>query len=452
MRIALASLLIAGSVYAQAGELEKLRQDLDNANKRIEALEKDKNKRELEKELEAEMDKTPPASGGLASLPLGGGASARLLDLSFDLLFAAGTSSARDEVIRSLQAGDHDPRRRGFTIQNLEITGKGAVDPYFNGEVHVILKIDQDGETGVELEEAFLTTTCLPWGFQVKAGQMFESFGRLNLMHPHAWQFVDQPVVNSRFLGPEGLRSQGAEVSWLAPTPWFLLATAGVFNANGGTTHSFINEEESPFYVNADGRDVATLEDLQYLVRVASNFDLGDTISTTIGASWAHGPNSTGGSADTDLLGADFYLRWKPLQNDHGWPFVQFQAEWMGRRFEQARGFDEDGNSFEHDELWDWGYYAQVVWGFTHRWTVGARWDQGKGELAHDDRDNFEFDPRYRISAALTFYPTEFSKIRLQYNYDHGSAIASFHGSSKDEHSVWLQVEFLLGTHGAHKF
>jgi hypothetical protein len=398
------------------------------------------------------MAKPPPSPGGLASLPLGGGVQARLLDLSFNLLLAAGTSSARDEVIRSLQGGDHDPRRRGFTIQNLEITGKGAVDPYFNGEAHIILKIDQDGETGVELEEAFLTTTCLPWGFQIKAGQMFESFGRLNLQHPHAWQFVDQPIVNSRFLGPEGLRSQGAELSWLAPTPWYLLATAGVFNANGATTHSFINDEESPFYVNVDGRDVATLEDLQYLVRVASNFDLGDTISTTIGASWAHGPNSTGGSADTDLLGADFYLRWKPLQNDHGWPFVQFQAEWMGRRFEQARGFDGDGNSFEHDELWDWGYYAQAVWGFTHRWTIGARWEQGKGEIANDDPDNFNFDPRYRISAALTFYPTEFSKIRLQYNYDHGSAIASFHGSSKDEHSVWLQVEFLLGTHGSHKF
>lgn len=162
MRIALASLLIAGSVYAQAGELEKMKQDLEKANKRIEALEKEQEKRDLEKELEKEMETPPPSPGGLASLPLGGGVQARLLDLSFDLLVAAGTSSARDEVIRSLQAGDHDPRRRGFTIQNLEITGKGAVDPYFNGEAHIILKIDQDGETGVELEEAFLTTTCLP--------------------------------------------------------------------------------------------------------------------------------------------------------------------------------------------------------------------------------------------------------------------------------------------------
>jgi hypothetical protein len=45
----------------------------------------------------------------------------------------------------------------------------------------------------------------------------------------------------------------------------------------------------------------------------------------------------------------------------------------------------------------------------------------------------------------LTFYPSEFSKIRLQYNYDHGELFGT-------DHSVWLQVEFLLGAHGAHKF
>jgi len=45
----------------------------------------------------------------------------------------------------------------------------------------------------------------------------------------------------------------------------------------------------------------------------------------------------------------------------------------------------------------------------------------------------------------LTFYPSEFSKVRLQYNYDHGELFG-------DEHSVWMQIEFLLGAHGAHKF
>jgi len=52
---------------------------------------------------------------------------------------------------------------------------------------------------------------------------------------------------------------------------------------------------------------------------------------------------------------------------------------------------------------------------------------------------------RTRLSPDLTFYMSEFSKLRLQYNYDHGEHFG-------DAHSVWLQMEFLLGAHAAHKF
>ena len=52
---------------------------------------------------------------------------------------------------------------------------------------------------------------------------------------------------------------------------------------------------------------------------------------------------------------------------------------------------------------------------------------------------------RWRVSPNLTWYPTEFSKFRLQYNYDQRDHIGA-------DHSIWLQFEFLLGAHGAHKF
>jgi len=50
-----------------------------------------------------------------------------------------------------------------------------------------------------------------------------------------------------------------------------------------------------------------------------------------------------------------------------------------------------------------------------------------------------------RLSPDLTFYMSEFSKLRLQYNFDQGTHFS-------DQHSVWLQMEFLLGAHAAHKF
>ena len=54
-------------------------------------------------------------------------------------------------------------------------------------------------------------------------------------------------------------------------------------------------------------------------------------------------------------------------------------------------------------------------------------------------------EERWRISPNLTWYPSEFSKVRLQYNYDDRS-------QEGVDHSVWLQFEFLLGAHAAHRF
>ena len=52
---------------------------------------------------------------------------------------------------------------------------------------------------------------------------------------------------------------------------------------------------------------------------------------------------------------------------------------------------------------------------------------------------------RWRLSPNLTWYPTEFSKIRLQYNFDDRALYGV-------DHSVWLQFEFVLGAHAAHSF
>jgi hypothetical protein len=52
---------------------------------------------------------------------------------------------------------------------------------------------------------------------------------------------------------------------------------------------------------------------------------------------------------------------------------------------------------------------------------------------------------RTRLSPNVTWYPTEFSKLRIQYNYDDRKGVGT-------DHSLWLQFEFILGAHAAHKF
>jgi hypothetical protein len=111
------------------------------------------------------------------------------------------------------------------------------------------------------------------------------------------------------------------------------------------------------------------------------------------------------------------------------------------------------------ESLTDYGIYAQVLYGFKKGWVAGLRGDWiGSDEAEYEtgalsiDGELLGRDPlraeRWRISPNLTWYPSEFSKVRLQYNYDRRKDIPE----KDDDHSVWLQFEFLLGAHAAHKF
>ena len=197
------------------------------------------------------------------------------LNISFDALFAAGSSTADD--VEALQLGGHDPKQRGFTVQNLELTLDGKVDPYFRGQANVVLQIDPDGETAVEAEEAYFETVALPWNLQVKGGQYFSEFGRLNPTHPHTWDFVDLPLVNGRFLGEDGLRNPGARVSWLVPTPFYSELLLGVQNSQGETAHSFRSDHDGDLFFGRPALDmqVKNMGDLLYVPRYTFSFNPG---------------------------------------------------------------------------------------------------------------------------------------------------------------------------------
>jgi len=411
--------------------------------------------------------------GALAQVPLGQSLSFQLLDVSLDVLASAGSSTATDEELQGLQGGNHDPRQRGFTFQALELSFQGAVDPWMIGETHILYFIDQEGESRFELEEAFLQTTALPWGlhehgFQVEFGHFFTEFGRMNPTHPHAWDWQDQPFVLSRFFGEDGMRGPGVRVGWLAPLPWYSEIHVGAQNAIGETMVSFLANDEvfeerpiggRPFA----GRRVSGLDDLVYLTRWVNGFDLSDTVSTQLGLSALFGPNATGGSGNTRIFGGDVVVKWRPLVTDRGWPFLKFEAELLYRDFQMDsfRGCPEaeegeedcaDPVSFDRDDLDDWGFYTQLVYGFRRGWSAGLRYEYGSGNgdsvgpFEGADDDPFRSD-RHRISPLLVFQPSEFSRLRLQYNYD----IAD-HLTPDDVHTVWAGVEFLFGSHPAHTF
>src|SRR2546425_5016113 len=392
---------------------------------------------------------TISSTGAGASLtqPITIGGGRNYMNISFDGLFALAYSSARD--LHNIEVGDHDPQQRGFNARNIELAFDGAVDPYFEGFANIVFKLDNDNQTEVEVEEAFMQTTSLPFNLQLKGGQFFAAFGRLNPTHPHTWDFVDTPLVNGLFLGPDGLRGVGAQTSWTLPLPWYSQLIFASQNGRGSTGFSFRNPGDDGMFFDrvTTDREARGLQDFVWIPRFENSFNLSETQTVLAGVSGAFGSNETGANSRTQIYGADLLYKWKSARAEGGFPFVKWQTEFMYRRFEAGHGAND---SFPVAETFhDWGLYSQVLWGFKKGWVVGIR-----GDYVHMQNSEFTDDldrqSRSRISANLTWYPTEFSKLRLQYNHDFLEQ--NFFLSEREVDSLFLQFEFILGSHGAHKF
>ena len=444
-----------------------------------------------------------PDRRALWSQPLGGNTQLRLIDISADVLFFAGGSSERDAAISTLQGGGHDPKQRGFTLGQAEFSLSGAVDPYFTGEAHILTSVNPStGETALELEEAFLTSSALPYGLQLEVGHFLTEFGLINPQHPHFWDWIDQPVVNSRMFGGDGMRQAGFRASWLPPTPWFSEFHFGMQNAGGVTMASFLggelahahgggnghgggdehghagedeqadehadehghagedaHAEEPTGGIQGDGiagrpivaQDVRGFGDFLYLTRWENSFDFTDDVTAVFGLSGLYGPNSTGRDADTWLYGLDMKWRWQPAGN-FGYPFLTWQTEIMKRDYHAARYTQEtetgDFASLPGRTLKDWGLYTQLLYGFQTRWAAGLRYEYagGSGQSIGGRKNDPFRDDRHRLSPLLVWRPSEFSRIRLQYNYDMASHLKN------DAHTIWLGFEWLYGAHAAHNF
>ena len=385
--------------------------------------------------------------GASLTAPMTIGGRGAYMNISFDGVFALAYSS--DPHLDQIEVGDHDPQQRGFNARNLELAFDGAVDPYFQGFANIVFKLNNDNETETEVEEAFLQTTDLPWGLQLKAGQFFSAFGRINPTHPHTWDFADDPLVHGIFLGSDGLRGVGAQISWTVPVSWYSQFIFGMQNGRGNTGYSFRNPGDDGTFFNrlTTDREIRGLQDFVYVPRWENSVDLSPTQTMLGGISGAFGPNETGADSYTQIYGADLLYKWKSPRAEGGFPFVKWQTEAMYRRFEAGRGVDQ---SFPVAETFhDWGLYSQVLWGFKKGWTAGLR-----GDYLHMQdsayTNTLDRQSRERISGDLTWYPTEFSKIRLQYNHDFLEENDFLPERQADE--LFLQFEFILGAHGAHKF
>jgi hypothetical protein len=377
--------------------------------------ERKKLEEEIAKELgTAPAEAQPPAPAGPAApaapgapAAAGGSPYARLLllpDLSAVGSFAAAYDSYDVEAL-SPRTGPFGPEDRVHPLfEELEVGIQAVVDPYARADLFIAFGPDE-----IAVEEAYLTSLALPWGLGARAGQLFSPFGRLNPLHPHAWEFPEAPLARGRLLAEEVLAGPGLEVGWLAPLPWFAeLKLAGQSTAPG---------EE----------DEARLTGVARLLQYAS---LSET--TTVGLGFSGALREDGADVSRLLGGADVYLRWRPLTSR---AYLALQAELFARRFRGGATGAEGGPPGGTDT----GWYAQAFWRQGARLGAGVRYEEAPagGEA--------EPGTERRASALGTWFLSEFQRVRLQVAYDRLPG-------GRDGLEALVHLEFGIGAHGAHPF
>ncbi len=320
-------------------------------------------------------------------------------------------------------------QKKGFNISEGELFLFAPVDPYFN--LYANMPFTEDG---VELEEAYFVTTGLPEGIQLKGGKFKSNISRLNAQHPHAWDFVDTPLAYWAFMGNEGIIEKGVQLTYLPSLPFYTQAGIEVLQGENGVM----------FNQNATGGPHA------FSGFVKSSFDVSDNASILFGPYVIGGQtrtatiaNDTFFKGNSTLYGFEAVYKWKPSTHRS----LLLQGEYLLRN--QA-GVADDASLGATSRLTrsQDGMYIQGLYQID-RWRLGARFD--RLNLFTDSyriagiEQKFGSNP-WRATGALEFNPSEFSRLRLQYNYDRSGR------DGRTNNEVFLQLILGIGAHGAHAF
>ncbi|MEQ1439489.1 hypothetical protein AAG565_09000 [Fontimonas sp. SYSU GA230001] len=332
----------------------------------------------------------------------------------------------------------------GFSIGESELVIESNIDDQLHGWTTIALEND-NGETVVAVEEAYIDTLALPYGFAAKLGRFYSDIGTLNRQHPHAWDFADAPLAYRAFFAGQ-LGDDGAQLRWVAPTDLFVEVGAealrGAAFPAGGDDRSGVGAWTAFAHVGGDiGRGGAWRAGLWHYDGDARDRRSGEDVET-------------GFTGDSRIIGLDFVYKWAPDGNPQLRNFV-FQAEAMRRRERGTVVHDPDGSADESTyEGRQFGGYVQAVYQFVPRWRVGLRYDRlsARNDLDNPAEDTslalLADDPRdpQRWSAMVDFSNSEFSRLRLQFNRDRSRP------DGEADNQVFVQYTVSLGAHPAHQF
>jgi len=332
--------------------------------------------------------------------------------------------------------GEAGPVAEGFSLGETEIDISANVDDKFTAWLTAPIVLE-DGETVIEIEEAWIETLALPAGISARMGRFFSAIGYLNDKHSHSWDFVDQPLAYQAFLGNQYI-DDGVQLRWLAPTDLYIELGGEIVRGDRYPAGGAANSGVGAYSLFATlGGDVGTSHSWQAGLSYLNTDNIGRE----------SGPEDEPLSftGDSELALAELVWKWAPNGNSRQRNF-KLQAEYLWR---EENGLytlsDSPGLRYDADQQ---GWYVQAVFQPFPQWRIGSRIDR----LSTDDPGRLfdgtplaaPVDDPQRYSLMLDWSNSEFSRVRLQYTRDEAG--------DRDENQWGLQYIYSIGAHGAHSF
>ena len=345
-----------------------------------------------------------------------------------------------------------------FEDPALELFIDGYLNPYARGTADISY---EDGEFGVE-ELYANVVRGLPFDIQIKAGKFLLGFGKLNTVHAHAWAFIERPLYQQIYFGPEGFNDIGINLSFLIPTSDFYTnLDLGIFKGDA------IGKAETPDISSSDINNLRGNSPI-FVGRLGSFFSLTDYTNLEVGLSASYGVHANSSyyyelnnlelnkkeSLKYFYTGLDFKCKYRP----DGYTALTIQGEALLNNRDVLRSnsiLQENISGFTKEKVSTTGAFIFIDYLFEKQYSIGIKYDFTYGiigdEPAFNTLSNDDENKTTGISGWLGYYPIE-ETIALRLGVQH-LIFNTINEIKKDnDTSVKLQLIFSLGPHKAHPF
>ena len=145
---------------------------------------------------------------------------------------------------------------------------------------------------------------------------------------------------------------------------------------------------------------------------------------------------------DSQLYGFEAIYKWKPTRRQS----LSLMGEYM-LRYQKGQLSDSSLPSEDLKRVQD-GFYIQGLYQY-ERWRFGARYDLldvFKDTYRLNGVNQYFGEKPWRLTGAIEFNPSEFSRLRFQYEHDRSGR------DGRTNHAFFIQLILGIGAHAAHPF